>query len=504
MTDRILNQPLFLLLMGIGSLAMFIPSMHATLLGSHHEARSFFYAGLLGLLAVVMVALAMSSRQRKRGEMGNLLALFAGFSLLPLLLALPFHEALRTTSYLNAYVEMVSSLSTTGATLFDPERLSPTLHLWRAMVGWMGGMLMWVAAAAILAPLNLGGFEVTATATPGQSDLLHGRFERADPQKRILRVTAKLFPVYAGLTLALWIMLAVSGDRPLVALCHAMSVMATSGISPIGGLQEHGSSITGEVVMALFMLFALSRLTFSTDTLNSKQRGIQTDPEFRLGILIVIGVPVLLFLRHWLGSYSMDEGQNLLVALRALWGGVFTTLSFLTTTGFESAEWGTARDWSGLSTPGLIFLGLAMIGGGVATTAGGVKLLRVWALYLNGLREMEKLVHPSSVGHSVGNSRRVRKQGAYIAWIFFMLFALSLTAFSLVFAAFGSSFENALVISVAALSTTGPLISIAPETEILLVDLAPAAKLVFCSAMVLGRLEMLAIIALLSSDIWRR
>jgi trk system potassium uptake protein TrkH len=200
----------------------------------------------------------------------------------------------------------------------------------------------------------------------------------------------------------------------------------------------------------------------------------------------------------------MDEEQNLLLALRALWGGVFTTLSFLTTTGFESAEWGTARDWSGLNTPGLIFMGLAMIGGGVATTAGGVKLLRVWALYLNGLREMEKLVHPSSVGHSVGNSRRVRKQGAYIAWIFFMLFALSLTAFSLVFAAFGSSFEDALVISVAALSTTGPLISLAPETEIVLTDLAPAAKLVFCGGMVLGRLEMLAIIALLSSDIWRR
>ncbi|MDX1780202.1 MAG: potassium transporter TrkG [Thalassovita sp.] len=504
MTERILNQPLFLLLMGIGALAMFVPAAHATLLGSHHEARSFFYAGLLGLLVVVMVALAMSSRQRKRGEMGNLLALFAGFSLLPLLLALPFYEALRTTSYLNAYVEMVSSLTTTGATLFDPERLSPTLHLWRALVGWMGGLLIWVAAAAILAPLNLGGFEVTATAAPGQSDILHGRFERADPQKRILRVTAQLLPVYAGLTLALWIMLAVSGDRALVALSHAMSVMATSGISPLGGLQDHGSGITGEVVMALFMLFALSRLTFSTDTAHAARRGIHHDPEFRMGLVLVAGVPFLLFLRHWLASYTMDEEQNLLLALRALWGGIYTTLSFLTTTGFESAEWGTARDWSGLSTPGLIFLGLAMVGGGVATTAGGVKLLRVWALYLNGLREMEKLVHPSSVGRSVGHSRRIRKQGAYIAWIFFMLFALSLTALSLIFAAFGSSFENALVLSVAALSTTGPLITIAPEAEIVLTDLAPAAKLAFCSGMVLGRLEMLAIIALLSSDIWRR
>ena len=504
MTERILNQPLFLLLMGIASFSMFLPALHAGLLGSHFEARSFFYAGVLGLLLVTMVALAMSSRTRRRGEMGNLLALFAGFSLLPLQLALPFHEALRTTSYLNAYVEMVSSLTTTGATLFDPERLSPTLHLWRALVGWMGGLLMWVSAAASLAPLNLGGFEVTATAAPGQSDQMHGRFERADPQRRIVRVPAQLFPVYAGLTLALWIMLAISGDHALVALCHAMSVMATSGISPVGGAQNGGSAITGEAVMALFMLFALSRLTFSTATLNTHRPSIRPAPGFRLGLMIVIAVPLLLFLRHWLATYSTDDEQNLVLALRALWGGVFTTLSFLTTTGFESAHWETARDWSGLDTPGLIFLGLAMIGGGVATTAGGVKLLRVWALYLNGLREMERLVHPSSVGRSVGHSRRVRKQGAYIAWIFFMLFALSLTALAMVFAGFGSSFENAIVLAVSALSTTGPLISIAPETEIVLADLAPVAKLVFCGGMILGRLEMLAIIALLSSDVWRR
>ncbi|SEP59932.1 TrkH family potassium uptake protein [Thalassovita taeanensis] len=505
MKPRILDQPLFLLLTGIGAAAMFVPAIHASVLNQHHEARAFFYSGALGLFVVAMVALAMSSRNRKRGEMGNLLALFACFSVLPAMLAVPFYEALRTTSFLNAYMEMVSSLTTTGSTLFAPERLSSTLHLWRAQVGWMGGLLMWVAAAAILAPLNLGGFEVTASAEPGQSETRHSQFERADPQRRIIRVTAQLLPIYAGLTLALWIMLVAAGDRPLVGLCHAMSVMATSGISPIGGVQNAGSGMAGEAVIALFLLFALSRLTFSSDTITTARRGIHHDPEFRLGMLIVIGVPLVLFLRHWLASYGAQDGQDgLLTALRALWGGIFTTLSVLTTTGFESADWTTARDWSGLTTPGLIFLGLALTGGGVATTAGGVKLLRVWALYLNGLREMERLVHPSSVGRATGLSRRIRKQGAYIAWIFFMLFALSLAAGTVVFSALGSSFENAIILSVAALSTTGPLISLAPETKIVLADLAGSAKLVFCAVMVLGRLEMLAIIALLTSDVWRR
>ncbi|WP_319823772.1 potassium transporter TrkG [Thalassovita sp.] len=498
------NLPLFLLLTGIGALSMYVPAAHALVLESHTEARAFFYSGTLFLLIVGLIALAQSARQRKRGDMGNLLALFGCFTFLPVMLAVPFFEAVRTTTFLNAYVEMVSSLTTTGATLFDPQRLTDTQHLWRAQVGWMGGLVMWISAAAILAPLNLGGFEVTGSTEPGHSDGQDLGLGRADPQKRILRVAALLFPVYAGLTLALWIMLVIGGDGPLVSLCHAMSVMATSGISPIGGAQNAQSGLAGEAVLALFMLFALSRLSFSGDTVTTARRNVFQDSEFRLGLAIVLAVPLLLLLRHWVGFYDgAQTGSGVIEALRALWGGVFTTLSFLTTTGFYSADWDTAQLWSGLGSPGLILLGLAIVGGGVATTAGGVKLLRIWALYLSGMRELERMVHPSSVGRSGGVSRKIRKQGAYISWIFFMLFALTLSGFTVAFSGLGLSFENAIVLSVSALSTTGPLVVLAPEQAISLTDLGDAAKLVFCAGMILGRLELLAIIALLTSDVWR-
>lgn len=506
MWDQLRNQPLFLLLMGIGALSMYLPAVHALVQENHFESRTFFYSGTLFLLIVSLVGLAMAGRERRRGSMGDLLALFACFLLLPLMLAVPLYETVRTTSFANAYVEMVSSLTTTGATMFDPDRLSSTQHLWRAQVGWLGGLLMWIAAAAILAPLHLGGFEVTASAEPGQGDGMSRGLDASDPQRRILRISAQLFPIYAGLTLGLWIMMVVSGDRPLVAICHAMSVMATSGISPVGGAHLAQSGFAGEAVMALFMLFALSRLTFTSDTITTARRGIHTDPEFRLGMVIVIAVPVLLFLRHWwgAGSYDGTESGGIVIALKAFWGSLFTSISFLSTTGFVSANWSAAQGWSGLSTPGLIFLGLALVGGGVATTAGGVKLLRVWALYLNGVREIDRLVHPSSVGHSTGGSRRIRKQGAYIAWIFFMLFALSLSFFTVYFSALGLDFENAIVLSISGLSTTGPLVDFAAEQPIDLLDLGLAAKLGFAAAMILGRLEMLAIIALLTSDVWRR
>ena len=400
---------------------------------------------------------------------------------------------------------MVSAITTTGATLFeDPDRLNPALHLWRAQVGWMGGLLMWVAASAILAPLNLGGFEVTARAEPGRRADTDVGMTAPEVRVRIGKVSAVLVPIYLGLTLLLWVLLTVSGDGPLVSVSHAMSIMATSGISPVGGLEGGTSGFTGEIVMLLFMLFALSRLTFSSDTVNAGTGNLFRDPEFRIGMALVVIVPTFLFLRHYAGAFDVSAEEDFADAARALWGGAFTVLSFLTTTGFASQNWGAAQAWSGLETPGLLLLGLAVIGGGVATTAGGVKLLRVYALYQNGLREMERLVHPSSVSSAGGLGRRVQKDGAFIAWIFFMLFALSLALVSIALSATGLSFETALVMTISGLSTTGPLLEIAGDTPIRLSELNVTAKSIYAAAMVLGRLETLAIIALFTPDLWRR
>jgi len=498
------RMPLFLLIWGLSAISMFVPAAYAAIQHNHHASQSFFYAGIMGLIIVTMIALARASRQSRHGTLGQLLALLGTFALLPVYLAVPVHDAIGTTSFLNAYFDMVSSITTTGANLFsDPGRLAPSLHLWRAEVAWLGGLLMWVAASAILAPLSLGGFEVTARGQPGRSQLAPMQMQRADPRKRLVRITATLAPVYAGLTLAMWVMLMMTGETALTGLIHAMSVMATSGISPVGGLGNAQSGVAGEAILFLFMFFALSRLTFSNDTASTGFSRLDKDPEFRIALMLVIGVPLVLFLRHWWAAFDVNATGDIMLALRALWGSMFTVMSFLTTTGFESADWQEARQWSGLGTPGMILMGLALIGGGVATTAGGVKLLRVYALYLNGVREMEQLVHPSSVSGLASGNRRIQKNGAFIAWVFFMLFALSLALITVVLAALGSSFEQALVLSIATLSTTGPLIDIAAETPIHLAEMSGWAKAVLCAAMVLGRLETLAIIALFTPDLWR-
>jgi trk system potassium uptake protein TrkH len=256
------------------------------------------------------------------------------------------------------------------------------------------------------------------------------------------------------------------------------------------------------MVIFLFLVFAVSRVSFTTDTSVSRF-GLHLDPELRMGALIVLGVPLLLFLRHWIAAFEVDAGEDVMQGLRAFWGALFTVMSFLTTAGFESVEWNSAQIWSGLGTPGIILMGLAIMGGGVATTAGGVKLMRVFALYLNGLQEMQRLVHPSSVSGMGAVARRIGRQGAYHAWIYFMLFAMSLAALMALLSLFGQGFEAATILAISALTTTGPLLTLGGDTPIFLGQLAPEAKMVFAFGMILGRLELLAFIALLNPDLWR-
>ena len=504
MLQRLLALPFFVILMGLGALAMILPGAHAAAVEDFPVMRAFLQGAVAFLILTALIGIATANYSPTSKARSHLLTLLGAFTLLPLMLAVPFYEAVQNTSYLNAYVEMVSSLTTTGATLFDADRLPPSVHLWRALVGWLGGLFVWITAVAILAPMNLGGFEVlTPAGTGGSAGKGSDQVWASDISHRLQRYTVRLFPLYFGLTVLIWLCLLLAGDTPLVAFSHAMSTVATSGISPVGGLDGAASGRAGEAIILLFLVFAISRQTFSTDQAGSLLRRLSTDPEFRIGMVLVLAIPTLLFLRHWFGALEVSDSANVAGGIGALWGGVFTVMSFLSTTGFESASWQESRMWSGLATPGMILMGLALIGGGVATTAGGIKLLRVYALYKHGIREMDRLVHPSSVGGAGTVARRLRRQGAYVAWIFFMLFALSLAVVALALALTGLDFETSATLAVATLSTTGPLATVAADPPILYGGLPDAAKLIAAAAMVLGRLETLAIIALLNPEFWR-
>ncbi|WP_410217832.1 potassium transporter TrkG [Paracoccus sp. (in: a-proteobacteria)] len=544
MTRILQRLPLLILLSGLVALMMLIPAAFASTTGHAAIARNFFYAALLILIFCGLIGLATSANPRPQRSRETLLTMLGVYGLLPLLLALPFAESQPDTGYFNAWWEMVSSLTTTGASLYSADLLPQPLHLWRSMVGWMGGFFILVAAIAILAPLRVGGFEIMSSPY-GRQEYMQHLPRSADPRRplshlsdpgyemrqseamgRLLRATLSVGPFYLGLTLALWVGLLLLGDPSFLALCRAMGTLSTSGISPVIGPTGEISGVAGEMLVFLFLIPALSRRFWPGGSALHATEALREDPELQMALLMVIVVSAVLFLRHFLGAIEGDamgpEAPRTIMrdiggGLSALWGVVFNTLSYLTTTGWNSVDWQGARTWSGLTAPGLILAGLALMGGGIATTAGGVKLLRVYALARHGEREMERIVHPNSVAGGGRIARRLRREGAYLAFIFFMLFALSIAAVVALVSIHAIEFETATILSVAALTNTGPLAGAIPLTPAFegTAGIASApwegwsglpifTKGVLASAMILGRIETLAILALFSPEFWRR
>jgi trk system potassium uptake protein TrkH len=321
---------------------------------------------------------------------------------------------------------------------------------------------------------------------------------RSVERQRLRAALALALPWYGGFTLVLWIALAVGGMAGLPAMILAMSTLSTSGILPRESLGAIGYG--AELLLFTGMALSVSRaLTLPGRGAGGWQPAIRhpwRDREVRLAVVVVGLLALIVVARHWLGAFESAEGEDLPAIGHAAWGAVFTGLSFLSTTGFVSHDWIAARGWSGLTPPGLVLMGLTLIGGGVATTAGGVKLLRIYALSRLGRLELNRMIYPSIVHQGSELDRFLASHGARSAWLFAMVFAIVAVALIGALMVLGETLESGLIFAVAALTTTGPLVEVAGVQALHWWMPSDPARLILAVAMILGRLEILVILAL--------
>lgn len=496
--------PFFVYVIATAGGAMFIPAFYGAAVGDFASARLFLYMAVLVLFGAVLIGIALANRNVRGHARSHLLAIVATFIFLPIILCLPVVVRLPAVSFISGYFEMVSSLTTTGASVFSNLDVIPeTIHLWRGLCGWLGGYLIVLAALAVMAPLDIGGFEIRSAIHGGQTGGTQTGERLLRGGDRLLRVASRLTPIYLGLTTILFLLLLAVGQDGFDAVMHAMAVISTSGITATNGPISGDAGFLAELVIALFLIVAASGFVFDTSRRRTPM-AIREDIELRMLAAVLIIIPGFLFLRHWLGAIEVEAAGGFTVALTAAWGLVFTVLSFVTTMGGQSAYWDTAQSWSGLQTPGLLFMALAAMGGGVASTAGGIKLLRVYALYKHGIREMERLTLPNSVAGAGQAQRRIRREGAFIAWVFLMLFLMSISVTMLALSLTGIDMVTSMQLAVTSLSNTGPGLELITDTPVLFGSLSPEAQLILCATMILGRLEALALIALLDPTFWRK
>jgi trk system potassium uptake protein TrkH len=518
---RLFRLPVVPLSLAFLSAAMLGPAGYGVIQGDWFSARSFLYCAIFTGFASATLTVALGARDRERIWRSELRDLVICWLLVPCFAALPLWLRTPVLGAWGAWFEMVAAFTTTGGSVYaELEKVPGAIHLWRGIVAWFGGLVTLVAAFAILAPRNLGGFEVAVHMAPGarrsgqtgtaQGGSLGGGTlalmgAAAMPlDERIARVMRMVLPVYAGLTAVLAFLFSAMGQPGLAATVHAMAILSTSGVSPYAGGLAATPDVTAEIAAALFMVLAATRLTYIGGHGRGALRRWPRDPELKLMALLVAISTLALFLRHWFGAFTIDVGDEPSGAIPALWGAAFTTLSFLTTTGFESASWHSARDWSGLANPGLILLGLCAVGGGAATTAGGIKLVRGYALLRHGYRELERIAQPSSVLGTGARLRGILQEGAFLAWAFIMLYSMAVFATLIALTLTGLPFEQSLIGALSSLANTGPAFSLVTSGEVDFTRLSESQRVILAVAMVLGRIETLAVISLFNADTWRQ
>lgn len=506
--ERTERLPVYLLL--TFAVGMIIVWFFAIVTGDHDAALGFGY----GAISTIVLAAACEVIVRRRFESiarVGLVLILAFYVIGPAVAAIPILGLRSVTDFSAAYFEMASALTTTGATIFwNIDDVPQAIILWRSMLSGFGGLVCLVSALAILAPLSIGGFEVDHMIDRRAQTMTYAFLCASEGARtkgmeaRIVWALRLILVPYLIIMLIAAFALAAEGVPPFEALCLAMGSISTTGFVPSsGGVAAYNSAIT-EVILVAIMIPAAIGVSGHVTALRDGASTYLRNPELRYMAIAVFMVISVLFLRHWVGAIETQSTDELQGAYAALWGALFMAVSFITTTGFESASWEGATEWSGLKTPGVALLGLAIVGGGAASTAGGVKLIRAALLAKHSMGELRRLARPSSVQPIFSGGRAVTFDALSIVWVFVMLYALTVALCALGLTATGLKFVEAFAGSIAAISNTGPLLALITGEEGGYTAYTPAARYLLCGAMVVGRMETLAVVALCSVSAWRR
>lgn len=476
--------------------AMLVPAAAALDAGEADIAGGFLRGGLAAMVLATLVGIATANSKPSAKASAQFARFGMALAVLPALLAVPVALAMPDAPLLDLYFEMVSCFTTTGATAFaDAEALHGSIHLWRGIVAWMGGFLFLAAAVGIAAAAQEAVWNRDAARLAAESAIA------AAERRRALRAI-RLLAAYVLLTLALWSGLAILGEEPMTALMHAMSAISTSGVSGVGAIPELGGSAAAEILVLAFLLLAVSSIYFAVAAGSRTAGTAARKPELWIAAAIgVFAFAALLPLRISVPAYpaGFDEIADL---FRSVLGTAFTVISFLTTTGFESsiAPNPSAESWDGYG--GIVLASLALAGGGIFSTSGGMKAFRILALARLGTAEIRRMVYPSAVGSGLAR-QGLRRDELYSVGALFMLLTIATVLVMLAIAVSGAGFEASVIVAISAVSATGPLAPAVLGSEFSYGDFGAVQQLVLAAAMVCGRLELAALITVLAASLGR-
>ena len=445
----------------------------------------FMYSMLANF--VVGLALWLATRRHRRElqiREGILLIMLvwvggALFACMPLLWGLGL-------SFTDAYFESMSALTATGATLLEGlDRLPPSINVWRAELQWVGGMGVIVLVVAILPMVGVGGRQISKAEIPGPM-----KDDQMTP--RVTQTAKGLWIIYFALTLACFLCYRLAGMSWLDALIHSFTTLSLGGFSSHDASLGFFDSVAIEAVAMVFM--TLAGINFATHFMAWRQKSLawyRRDSElpYFFAVLVLSALGIAAFL-HAQGVYSEP--------LTALRYAAFNTISVATNTGYATTDYAL---WPVFAPLWLMFLGTFVACSGSA--GGGIKMIRAMILYRQVYREFNKLSHPSAISTLKIGGQVVPNQVVFSVLAFFFAWLATLVGMTLLLTLSGLDAITAFSAVVASLNNIGPgLHHVGPAGNFAI--LTDFQTWVCSITMLLGRLELLTVLVILTPAFWRK
>ncbi len=402
------------------------------------------------------------------------------FAAVPLMLTLP------QISFTDAFFEAVSGLTATGATVLTGlDTLPPSINVWRALLQWLGGMGVIVLVVAILPMLGVGGRQVSKSEIPGPM-----KDEQLTP--RVTQTAKGLWLIYAALTLACGLAYHAAGMTPLDAMIHSFTTLSLGGFSSHDASFGYFNSYAIDLVAIAFMTIA--GINFATHFLAWRSKSLlpyARDTEARYYMLVIIvsitGIAILL--------YASGIYPDFPDAVRH---AAFNIISVGTTTGYATADYNL---WPVFAPLWILFLGTFLSCSG--STGGGIKMMRAVILYRQVYREIKSLAHPHAVNPVKVAGQVVADPIVFAVLGFFFIWVVMLVTMTLILGWTGLDAMTAFSAVVASLNNIGPgLHQVGPATNFAV--LSDFQTWVCAFAMLLGRLELFALLVVFTPAFWRK
>ena len=444
---------------------------------------SFISAGIISVVFGILFFLSNLDHNKKLNlQQAFLLTAFSWISI-AIFGALPFIFSNLELTITDSFFESMSGITTTGSTIMvNLDDAPKAILLWRAMLQWLGGVGIILMAITLMPIMNVGGMQLFKVSSNDTA-------EKILPKSK--QISIRLIIIYSALTLLCAFFYKIFGMSFFDSLTHSMTTIATGGFSNYNESIGYFDSFLIEITSMIFILLGSIPFIAYIKFLNGDRKIFFSDTQIKTFFKIILFSIIILFIYLVIINKSLFE-----ISIRSI---SFNIISILTGTGYVTKDF---DQWGNF--PLIFFLLLMFIGGCAGSTTCGIKIFRVQILYHFLVNQLKKIIYPRGIFIIKYDKSNIDDKFMSSVIAFIYLYIIIFFALTAILTLTGLNFVTAISGAATSISNVGPGLgdTIGPNGNF--ASLSNASKWALSVGMILGRLELFAILVLFVPSFWRK